>query len=153
MLRHGSGFACSSVMRKRSFQDFFLGTIEGQATPLQWQCTLVGAPLQLLKASFRHNSSTEGEAFHASKWRMRKIRPPGAVNLYRNMTLYILVQATRVRFRFGPDALEVVIGEQQDSSENAFVGGENKWSYSTFTNWEFWWPNFPVLVYFKVRRG
>jgi Protein of unknown function (DUF3119) len=60
------------------------------------------------------------------------------------------VQATRVKFRFEPDALEVVIGEKQESSTNAFVGGENRWKYDTFTNWEFWWPNFPVLVYFKV---
>lgn len=21
--------------------------------------------------------------------------------------------------------------------------------YSTFVNWELWWPNFPILVYFK----
>ena len=35
--------------------------------------------------------------------------------------------------------------------QNVFVGGENKWAYSTFTNWEFWWPGFPVIAYFKVR--
>lgn len=78
---------------------------------------------------------------------------PMHLSFYERRNASIHVQATRVRFRFGPDALEVVIGEQQDSSENAFVGGENKWSYSTFTNWEFWWPSFPVLVYFKVRKG
>lgn len=24
--------------------------------------------------------------------------------------------------------------------------------YSTFVNWELWWPNFPVLVYFKETQ-
>eukprot|EP00897_Mesotaenium_endlicherianum_P009497 jgi/Mesen1/8576/ME000497S07983 len=48
---------------------------------------------------------------------------------------------------------EVVIGEQAEKSgENVFVGGENRWKYDTFTNWEFWWPGFPVLVYFKETQ-
>ncbi len=36
--------------------------------------------------------------------------------------------------------------------QNVFVGGENRWAYDTFTNWEFFWPNFPVIAYFKVTR-
>jgi len=62
------------------------------------------------------------------------------------------VQASRVRFIFTDDSLEVVLGEESKETENAFVGGENKWKFDTFVNWEFWWPTFPVLVYFKVRR-
>jgi hypothetical protein len=55
------------------------------------------------------------------------------------------------RFQFEPDALEVVVGGKEDQqTENAFVGGRNRWSYNTFVNWELWWPNFPILVYFKV---
>eukprot|EP00884_Botryococcus_braunii_P008115 jgi/Botrbrau1/17304/Bobra.0015s0057.1 len=65
---------------------------------------------------------------------------------------FLAFQASRVRFRFEADALEVVIGNKQESSENAFVGGENRWKYDTFTNWEFWWPSFPVLVYFKETQ-
>ncbi|CAI5467759.1 unnamed protein product [Closterium sp. Yama58-4] len=62
-------------------------------------------------------------------------------------------QTTRVRFVFGEEALEVRIGQQLESSgENVFVGGENKWRYDTFVNWEFWWPFFPVLVYFKETQ-
>ena len=56
-----------------------------------------------------------------------------------------------MKFVFDSDSLEVVLGKEAEETENAFVGGENKWKFSTFTNWEFWWPNFPVLVYFKVR--
>ena len=56
-----------------------------------------------------------------------------------------------MKFVFDSDSLEVVLGKEAAETENAFVGGENKWKFSTFTNWEFWWPNFPVLVYFKVH--
>ncbi|XP_038889449.1 uncharacterized protein LOC120079360 [Benincasa hispida] len=67
--------------------------------------------------------------------------------------LLLLVQATRVRFVFDNEALEVKIGDQlEDSGENAFVGGKNRWKYSTFVNWELWWPNFPILVYFKETQ-
>ena len=46
---------------------------------------------------------------------------------------------------------QVKVGEQLDESgPNAFVGGKNRWTYDSFVNWEFWWPGFPVLVYFKV---
>ncbi|XP_074562184.1 uncharacterized protein LOC141818628, partial [Curcuma longa] len=67
--------------------------------------------------------------------------------------LLLLFQTTRVRFIFDEEALEVRIGEQlQESGENIFVGGKNRWRYSTFVNWEFWWPQFPILVYFKETQ-
>ncbi|XP_077220772.1 fructose-bisphosphate aldolase, chloroplastic-like isoform X2 [Tasmannia lanceolata] len=48
---------------------------------------------------------------------------------------------------------EVKVGDQlQESGENVFVGGKNRWKYSTFVNWELWWPNFPILVYFKEKQ-
>ncbi|KAB1209082.1 hypothetical protein CJ030_MR6G025956 [Morella rubra] len=67
--------------------------------------------------------------------------------------LLLLFQTTRVRFVFDEEALEVKVGEQlQNSGENVFVGGKNRWNYSTFVNWELWWPNFPILVYFKETQ-
>ncbi|CAN1786990.1 hypothetical protein LINPERHAP1_LOCUS17454 [Linum perenne] len=67
--------------------------------------------------------------------------------------LLLLFQTTRVRFVFDSEALEVRVGEELDESgENAFVGGKNRWKYSTFVNWELWWPNFPILVYFKETQ-
>ncbi|URE48619.1 hypothetical protein MUK42_14579 [Musa troglodytarum] len=67
--------------------------------------------------------------------------------------LLLLVQATRVRFVFDEEALEVKIGNQlEESGENVFVGGKNRWRYSTFVNWEFWWPQFPILIYFKETQ-
>ncbi|KAH1057311.1 hypothetical protein J1N35_035376 [Gossypium stocksii] len=67
--------------------------------------------------------------------------------------LLLLFQTTRVRFVFDDEALEVKVGEQlEDSGENVFVGGKNRWKYSTFVNWELWWPSFPILVYFKETQ-
>ena len=57
-----------------------------------------------------------------------------------------------MRFVFGPDALEVTLGDASPT-DNKFVGGANRWAYAEFVNWELWWPAFPVLVYFKVRLG
>ena len=31
-------------------------------------------------------------------------------------------------------------------------GGANKWSFKSVTNWEYWWPGFPILVYFKENQ-
>ena len=61
------------------------------------------------------------------------------------------LQTFNVKFRFDDSGLEVVLGKQEEETENAFVGGKNRWEFDSFTNWEFWWPSFPVLVYFKVR--
>ncbi|KAK9823762.1 hypothetical protein WJX72_005292 [[Myrmecia] bisecta] len=65
---------------------------------------------------------------------------------------FLAFQATNVRFKFDDKYLEVVIGKQEKESQNAFVGGENKWAFDTFVNWEYWWPGFPVLVYFKETQ-
>uniref|UniRef100_A0A803LHB1 DUF3119 family protein n=1 Tax=Chenopodium quinoa TaxID=63459 RepID=A0A803LHB1_CHEQI len=70
-----------------------------------------------------------------------------------NRVQFLEFQATRVRFVFDDEALEVKVGsELQESGENVFVGGKNRWKYSSFVNWEFWWPNFPILVYFKETQ-
>ncbi len=38
------------------------------------------------------------------------------------------MQATRVKFVFDDEALEVVIaGKEEKETENAFVGGRNRW--------------------------
>ncbi|KAL2931381.1 Ribose-phosphate pyrophosphokinase [Bienertia sinuspersici] len=67
--------------------------------------------------------------------------------------MVFLFQATRVKFVFDDEALEVKEdSELNESEQNVFVGGKNRWKYSTFVNWEFWWPNFPILVYFKETQ-
>lgn len=54
------------------------------------------------------------------------------------------------RFIFDDEALELQISGKE--TDNIVVGGQNRWSYDSFVNWEFWWPGFPVLVYYKVPR-
>lgn len=65
---------------------------------------------------------------------------------------FLAFQTSRVRFVFGPDALEVRVGDALEETDNRIVGGANKWKYSSFVNWEFWFPSFPVLVYFKETQ-
>ena len=78
---------------------------------------------------------------------------------------FLTFQASRVRFRFSRTHLDVVFVEpfapdaaalaaDVDSSGNNKLqgGGANKWALASFTNWEFWWPGFPVLVYFKETQ-
>ncbi|VFQ61167.1 unnamed protein product [Cuscuta campestris] len=67
--------------------------------------------------------------------------------------LLLLFQTTRVRFVFDDEALEVKVGARlEESGKNVFVSGKNRWKYLTFVNWEMWWPNFPILVYFKETQ-
>ena len=69
-----------------------------------------------------------------------------------------LVQTFRVEFICGPSAFE--LGGTIKEKENVVVGGENKWAYDKFVNYEFFpkgWedsPQGPILVYFKeVSQG
>jgi hypothetical protein len=48
---------------------------------------------------------------------------------------FLAFQASRVRFRFSDTDL-----------------GANKWSFDSVVNWEFWFPGFPVLVYYKENQ-
>ncbi|MED6134359.1 hypothetical protein PIB30_036311 [Stylosanthes scabra] len=52
--------------------------------------------------------------------------------------ILLLVQTTRVKFVFDDEALEIRIGDQlEELGENVFVGGKNRWKYSTFVNWAY----------------
>lgn len=72
------------------------------------------------------------------------------------------VQAGRVRFVFDGDSFEVRTLEKDGSlkqeGKNFAVGGDNRWAYSSFVNWEFFPKGFveqglpPVLVYFKETQ-
>ena len=72
--------------------------------------------------------------------------------LFGVLAAFLAFQATRVKFCFDDTGLEVLVGEEKRESENAFVGGRNRWSYDSFVNWEFWFPGFPILVYFKETQ-
>jgi len=75
---------------------------------------------------------------------------------------FLTFQTTRVRFRFSDDDLDVVFVDDggdakavdtTSSGENMLQGGgANKWSFKSVTNWEMWWPGFPVLVFYKENQ-
>mmetsp|Transcript_18053 Transcript_18053/g.41304 ORF Transcript_18053/g.41304 Transcript_18053/m.41304 type:complete len:242 (-) Transcript_18053:158-883(-) len=68
------------------------------------------------------------------------------------------VQTGRIRFAFDSEAFSLINADGSDSGENVVVGGENRWTYDSFANWEFFpegWidqPQGPVLVYFKETQ-
>ena len=73
---------------------------------------------------------------------------------------FLIFQTLRIRFVFDDEALEVktkdLFGSGDDlgaTGENFAVGGENRWKYNTFVNWEFF-PSvdLPILVYFKETQ-
>ena len=48
-----------------------------------------------------------------------------------------------------------ILGDQSlgKTGENFAVGGENRWAYSSFVNWDFFpSADLPVLVYFKETQ-
>lgn len=70
-----------------------------------------------------------------------------------------VVQTARIRFCFDSTAFELRMGdEMQQTGENIVVGGENRWTYDSFVNYEFFpkgWidqPQGPILVYFKETQ-
>ena len=78
---------------------------------------------------------------------------------------FLSLQASRVRFRFSETDLDVVFiqpgesdgeaakAETDSSGDNKLQGGgANKWSFESVQNWEFWFPGFPVLVYYKENQ-
>lgn len=75
--------------------------------------------------------------------------------------LLIVVQTFRIRFVFDDCAFEVKTldlseglgGALTGTGENFAVGGENRWTYDSFVNWEFFpTQSFPILVYFKETQ-
>lgn len=78
---------------------------------------------------------------------------------------FLAFQASRVRFRFSDTDLDVVFiepgaddstatdADTDSSGDNKLQGGgANKWSFESVTNWEFWFPGFPILVYYKENQ-
>jgi hypothetical protein len=68
-----------------------------------------------------------------------------------------LVQTFRVSFVCSSSAFELQNGGKEPG-ENVVVGGENRWTYGKFVNYEFFpkgWidqPQGPILVYFKENQ-
>ena len=76
--------------------------------------------------------------------------------------LFLVFQTLRIRFVFDDDSFEVKTKELNNlfggddltnTGENFAVGGENRWAYSSFVNWDFFpSESLPILVYFKETQ-
>jgi len=76
--------------------------------------------------------------------------------------LLFLVQTFRVRLCFDKEAFSLLVsdksGDLDDTGENIVVGGQNRWTYDSFVNYDFFpkgWidqPQGPILVYFKENQ-
>lgn len=79
-------------------------------------------------------------------------KPLGALAvIFTVFSLFLAFQTTTLRFAFGEDSFSLVqAGGASLQQENVVVGGENKWRYDSFKNYDFL-PSrsFPVLVYFR----
>mmetsp|Transcript_5968 Transcript_5968/g.8861 ORF Transcript_5968/g.8861 Transcript_5968/m.8861 type:complete len:213 (-) Transcript_5968:7-645(-) len=63
---------------------------------------------------------------------------------------FLAFQTTTLRFGFDDDSFSLVKSNGSSMGENVVVGGENKWAYSSFQNYDFLpSSNFPILVYFR----
>ena len=67
--------------------------------------------------------------------------------------LFLAFQTTTLRFTFDDTAFALVKADLSSTGENVVVGGENKWAYDKFVNYDFF-PSeaFPILVYFKETQ-
>ena len=66
---------------------------------------------------------------------------------------FIAFQTTTLRFTFDDSEFSLVKADMTSIGENVVVGGDNRWKYSTFVNWDFLpSEDFPILVYFRETQ-
>mmetsp|Transcript_22461 Transcript_22461/g.62578 ORF Transcript_22461/g.62578 Transcript_22461/m.62578 type:complete len:236 (-) Transcript_22461:633-1340(-) len=75
----------------------------------------------------------------------------GLALIFTVFSLFLAFQTTTLRFAFDEDSFSLVQANGAKlEQENVVVGGENKWRYDSFKNYDFL-PSrdFPILVYFR----
>lgn len=66
---------------------------------------------------------------------------------------FIAFQTATLRFTFDDSEFSLVKADLSTTGENVVVGGENRWKYDTFVNWDFLpSEDFPILVYFRETQ-
>ena len=66
---------------------------------------------------------------------------------------FLTFQTYTLRFTFSEDAFALVKSDLSTTGENVVVGGENRWRYDTFVNWDFLpSEDFPILVHFRETQ-
>lgn len=77
----------------------------------------------------------------------------GGALLFTLFGAFIAFQTYTLRFTSDSTSFALVKADGSSTGENVVVGGENKWAYSTFTNYDFLpSESFPILVYFRETQ-
>ena len=73
--------------------------------------------------------------------------------LFTLFAVFLAVQTTTFRFTFDDTSFSLVRSSDGSSFDNVKVGGENRWAYGNFQNWDFLpSQDLPMLVYFKETQ-
>ena len=65
---------------------------------------------------------------------------------------FLVFQTATLRFTFDEKEFSLVKADLSSTGENVVVGGENRWAYDKFVNYDFFpSESLPILVYFKER--
>lgn len=66
---------------------------------------------------------------------------------------FLIFQTATLRFTFDETQFSLVRADLSSTGENVVVGGENRWAYDKFVNYDFFpSESFPILVYFKETQ-
>jgi hypothetical protein len=80
---------------------------------------------------------------------------------------FLTMQTARLRFRFTSSTIDVLrvhgLSDSGNDDGQSATGKDDAmrkttmraigpWAFSSVVNWEFWWPGFPVLAYFKETQ-
>lgn len=77
----------------------------------------------------------------------------GAAVIFVIFGAFIAFQTSTLRFTFDDAEFSLVKADGSGTGENVVVGGENRWKYDTFVNYDFLpSEDFPILVYFRETQ-
>ena len=66
---------------------------------------------------------------------------------------FLIFQTATLRFTFDETQFSLVRADLSSTGENVVVGGENRWAYDKFVNYDFFpSESLPILVYFKETQ-
>lgn len=77
----------------------------------------------------------------------------GAALVFAIFGTFIAFQTATLRFTFDDTSFSLIKADGASVGENIVVGGENRWKYDSFVNYDFL-PSeeFPILVYFRETQ-
>jgi hypothetical protein len=132
-------------------------------TPTTTSLSMTGGIVELVDPSYNLAIGTFGIGLIAgfledlrdgNNDKLLTAKPFGALAvLFTIFSLFITFQTTTLRFGFDDDSFSLVKSNGEPLQENVVVGGENKWKYTSFSNYNYLPSSkFPILVYFRENQ-